>query len=325
MAEKERRNEIDILRGLGIFFIIIIHTAAYFLSQEPVFLLWNFGQFAVPLFVFCSTYLFYLKRNSYIKISYFSYVKKRLFRLLKPYYIFLLFYLPIVGAVSLKGVRWEQLARELTLATPGTEINWAVLLFVYMSALMPLLFLLYRKIKIAFFLYLLAALFASGLLLFYKPAINFRLVMWLPWSLIILFSWFFARYEEEVWFYPFTVLGVGGLFTTLSMILKTRGSSLIFFDNKYPPNLYFLSYGIFVVTILYLVAKKGAFNLPLIKRPLIFLSENSYSIFFVHLLLIVAATKFLDVGKFVWWQFFSVLFVATVVVQAVLNRAHPSD
>lgn len=314
----ERFYEIDILRGLGIFFIIIVHSAAYFLSSHPVFLLWNFSQFAVPVFVFCSTYLFFQKRKGYIKTSYSVYVWKRLSRLLLPYYVFLIFYLPLAGFVSFQKIELGGIMRELTLSTPGTEINWAVLLFVYVAALMPFLLFLYRKLKPAFFLYAGFALGVSSLFLFYKSLINFRLIMWIPWSLIVLYSWFFVRFEERGWFYPFTVLGTGGLFAILSMFLNTKGASLVFIDNKYPPNLYFLTYGIFVATALYLVAKKGAFNF--VRKPVLFLSKNSYSIFFIHLLLIIAATKFFDVGRFTWGQFFGVLLGTTLIVQAVSSK-----
>ncbi len=306
------------------FFIIVIHTAAYFLSSPPISLLWNFTQFAVPVFVFCSTYLFFQKRSSYATGDYWKYLKKRLVRLLKPYYVFLIFYLPVAGIVSLKGINWNSFIRELTLTSAGTEINWAVLLFVYVSVLMPFLLALYRKTKIAFFLFAIGAILSSFLLLIYKPAINFRFIMWLPWSVIILYSWFFARFEKQPWFYPLSILSSGGVFATLSMILKTKGGSLLFIENKYPPNLYFLSYGIFMITVLYFLTKKGLFNAKLFRKPLNFLSKNSYPIFFIHLLLIVAATKFFDVGKLMWWQFFGILFVATLVAQYTLNKLRRS-
>lgn len=319
MAKVERFKEIDILRGLGIFFIIVVHTASYYLFDKTAFFLWNYSQFAVPIFVFCSCFLFLKKREEYTIGRFFFYAKKRLYRLLKPYYIFLLFYLPVVWVWDPKKANVFWTIKEATLTTGGTEINWAVLLFVFISLMMPPLLYLLQKRGAFFYFYVFLSLVSCILFLFVQLPLNFRLLMWLPWSLIILFSWFLVAYEKRQWFYPTTILVSGLVFLYLTYFLKSQGRSLIFIDNKYPPNLYFLSYGIFATTILYLLDKRGFFTVALLRRPINFLSQNSYSIFFIHLSLIVFTAAFFNVRVLLWWQFFLLVFTVTIVIQVALG------
>src|SRR3990167_7983794 len=88
---RERFETIDFLRGISIIFMMFIHSTIPFTYDSFAFGLSNIFQFVVATFVFCSAYLFY-KKEAYLNINHtFSYFKKRLFRLLAPYYIFLPF------------------------------------------------------------------------------------------------------------------------------------------------------------------------------------------------------------------------------------------
>lgn len=313
-----RNKAIDILRGLGILAIIFIHVTAWYTKDKTAYFIWNWGQFAVPVFVFCSTYLFFVKKEKYAQEGFVNYSLSRLKRLLIPYYVFLLFFYLIYFVKNPQSIRLWDVLRDITLTTPGNEVNWAVLLFIYLTILMFPLIELWRKSRHLFILYVFLAISSSLLLITYSWPFNYKLIMWLPWSLVILFSWYFARYETRKLFYPLTLLGTGLLFVGLYFLKDTFGNSFEFFKNKYPPNLYYLSYGMLAVTLIYYLAKKGVFDL--FHKPIHFLSAHSYSIFFIHLLLIIAFSEFVDIQKFTWWVFFIVVLNLTLIIQSVINK-----
>lgn len=313
-----RNKTIDILRGLGILSIIFIHVTAWFRGDKVAYSIWNWGQFAVPVFVFCSTYLFFIKKEKYEQEGFINYSLNRLKRLLAPYYLFLIFLFLIYLLKDAEKIQWQSVLMNITLTTPGNELNWAVLLFVYLTILMFPLVGLWRKARTLFILYSLFALTSSVLLLIYKWPFNYKLVMWLPWSLIILFSWYFARYETRKLFYPLTLVGTGLLFVGLYFLKDTFGNAFEFIKNKYPPNLYYLSYGMFSVTVIYYLAKGRLFDA--FHKQIHFLSANSYTIFFIHLWLVIAFSEFMNIQRFVWWQFFAIILVLTLAVQLLINK-----
>lgn len=327
-----RNKAIDILRGLGILAIIFIHVTAWFTFDKTAHFIWNWGQFAVPAFVFCSTYLFFGKKEKYEKEGWFNYSVSRLKRLVYPYWVFLAFYYLIYLLKKPQTIHWEEVVRSITLTSPGQEINWAILLFVYMNLLLFPLLILWRKNKFLFGLYGLAALSFSSWLIFNNWPFNFRLIMWLPWSLVILFSWYFARYQTRKFFYPLTLIGTFLLFLILFLFQKATGSSDLFIADKYPPGLYFLSYGMFSSALIYYAADKGLFDL--IHKPIHFLSTTSYNIFFIHLWLIIAFSEFMNIRVFAWWQFLLLILTLTIGVQLVIynrlawkekNRLYPKS
>lgn len=316
--KSNRLFEIDILRGIGIFVIILIHTTSYFLSNPLAHAVWNFGQFAVPTFVFCSTYLFFKKNSTHEKLNFLSFEKKRLLRLLVPYWIYLFFFFTLVFLKNQKTIILSFLIRHLTLTTTGLEINWAVLLFIYLAFLSPI-FILLKKGRVLFSFFFFSSLLSSLVFLFTTPALNYKLTMWLPWSLILFYSWFFAKHEDEAWFLPLSIFVFLFVFLTSKLALVLTNHSVIFFDNKYPPNLNFLSYGILLTTILFIFAKKGFFDRPFLKISIMFFSQNSYSIFFVHFLVIFTFLFFIGIKQFLWWQFAAIVLVASVIIQKLIN------
>lgn len=95
--------EIDFLRGFAILAVIAIHTTAAFTDVPYIdsLVITNividvFSQFAVPLFIFISGFVLYLKYNGKYSLKHFY--KNRFLRIIPPYLIFTtiyLFYLPL--------------------------------------------------------------------------------------------------------------------------------------------------------------------------------------------------------------------------------------
>lgn len=317
MSTNNRYREIDELKAIGIFFIILVHSIQQTARTSFSAKLANISQFAVPVFVFCSC-LLYAKISGKYASSTLIYVARRVWRLLKPYYIFLIFYLPLTGVLTLKSIDIKHAISLLLVWAPTNEPDWAVLLFIYVSCLTLLARYLYHRARPVFWLYVAAAIASAGFLLQHTYPFGFRSIMWLSWSLVVLFGFFVKKYEDRRWLYPVILIIPAIVFFGSYLILNQAGQPLSFYANKYPPNLYFLSYGVLASAVFYIASRVGFFSI--IPRQIVaFFSINSYSIYFVHFILILLFVKYGNIKIFSWWQFFFVIITLTVVVQLGIN------
>lgn len=315
----ERIHEIDMLRGLAMFSMIIIHATAYFLSNSFAHWLWDLSQFAVPLFIFCSAYLFFLKPFVFDLHEFIEYFKKRIIRLLIPYYIFGSIFLLIIYKYSHNDFSKDFIRRSV-LIWGGIDFNWLVLLFLYFIFLLPLISWLYQNKRKLFYLYSCISFIVSLYLVFYQMPLDYRLIMWLPWSLLVVFTLLFMKHKDSKVSLSLFLFGSLAVFTGLRFIELKIGHTLWQYNNKYPPNLYHLSFGIFWTCFLYMLAKKKVFSIPVIKNLFHFLSVNSYSIYFVHFMVIYFLTLVIKMKFEAWYQFFLWILILTLGVQYIINK-----
>lgn len=317
VKKNNRFEAIDLLRGLAILVMILIHTNAYFLSDKIAFTLWNYGEFAVPVFVFCSSFLFFQKHTVITPHTFFPYIKKRFLRLLIPYYIFLLFFFPLLFFLERQKLTFKYIFQSVFLIS-GVDINWLVLLFLMFSFLLPVLSFFAQKKRSIFICFSLVSFLSSVLFLFIPPPFHDKYILWLPWSIIIIYAWCVVKYGGKKWFYPSTFISALILFMILSMLHISPHQSMNLHENKYPPNVYFLSFGVLSLSGLLYLAQRGVFN-PF-RKLLIFLSLYSYQIYFIHYFLLIAITicfrRFVDS----WTSLFLVVFFLTMFVQLAWNK-----
>lgn len=294
--------------------MILIHVTAWHKSDVIASSLWNISQFAVQVFIFCSGYLFFLKEGAGTTIHSLGYFTKRATRLLIPYFVFLVFYLPLEFIEAPKRLSLTYVLKSLTL-TGGTDLNWIILLFLILAVLMPLLLFLLRKHRFMFFIHLLFATFSAAL--FLKLEIkNYKFIAWLPWSLMILVSWFFVKFHNRLTLlYVFISSTVTALI--LSFYLSVQNHSLVFFDNKYPPNLYYLLYGVAWISGLWFVfsfidLEKKRWDIVRI------FSVNSYSIYFIHFWIFTFIRVVLK-SDLHWGYLFAIVMISSVLVQKTFN------
>jgi len=317
---KQRNQTIDSLRGLSIIAMIAIHTFVFYLSQKGwVEFFWNWLQFAVPVFVFCSAYIFWQKPLSFEWNNIFSHTKKRVTRLLIPYYLFLLIFLPISFIKTPKNFNFTYIFKSLTL-TGGIDINWLVLLFFMFIFLQIMISWLVTKRRNWFYLYTVVVFIGAVILLFIKPRLDYKFIMWLPWSLITLFTYYFVKYEKnDKWLFGSVLITIT-TFVISYQLLVIRSHSFRFFDNKYPPNLYILSYGILSIVLLFLIFKFINPRFKTITNILSFYSLYSYEIFFIQYVAIYLLNTYIKTIKYSPIGFFIVVLLITTIVQIALNR-----
>jgi len=315
---KQRLPEIDDVRGISIILMIMIHTNAYFLSDKISYLTLELSQFAVVAFIFCSAYLFYLKPQVYGWKDFLSHLVKRIKRLVIPYYWFFAVYFIFLLLSKAKNVNLSYILQNI-FVVGGLDFNWLVLLFIELAILMPFISYLFEKKKVWFYVYALFAYVSSLLFLKYTPLSYYRFIMWLPWSLVLIYTYFFDELKKhKIVFWGITAFCFALYYILPPYVLKPLGRSLFMYDNKYPPNLYHLAYGIGCVNILYMLSKWKLFSNYVVQTIVHFFSVNSYTIFFIHILVIFAVTVFFHF-HFNWITFFLGVTGITILVQLAYN------
>lgn len=313
MDKAKRDTTIDFLRGIAVFAMILIHTSYYFLSNATSLFFWNYAQFAVQVFVYCSAYLFFRKPFVFTKTTTLSYLKKRFTRLFLPYYLFLGVYI-LINYVFHNSPLTQKYLVESIFVYGGVEIDWLVLLFVEFTFIMPLISLLWEKYKPLFWGYAAISLLSSVYLFFFTISFNYRYIMWLPWSFLCVFALLVIHYGKQRLFYPITAAIAAVLYGAGYFYKLAIHSSPSLFDNKYPPNLYYLVYGILGIIILtYLY--KISFIPESVRKLVNFLSTYSYSLYFIHYSILSIATYLMTKYSFTWYTFFAVVFIPSLLVQ----------
>lgn len=309
------------MRGMSMILMMTLHVLAYYKDLPIPYAIWEFSQISVPLFIFCSAYLFYT-RDAARGVYGLAYFKKRFIRLIKPYYLFLAAYL----GVLLPLFEMSKMTRSYMLGSiflfDGVYINWLVLLFLYLSVLSPLLMWLYKKARPVFGVWIFAAaLFAAYTFTISWPT-WWRWGMWSGWSLLTVYSWYVSRLivrhqHRRIW----TVATVSTLsFGMLWLIRHQMGISVEVTASKYPPNIYYLAYAAMVVPISWYVA-----NLPLFARSspkaiTLYFSRHSYPLFFIHFFVIFFLLYVWPPQSTHWALYLVCVFALTFALQQTVTR-----
>jgi peptidoglycan/LPS O-acetylase OafA/YrhL len=293
----ERDVRIDILRCIAIVAIIVAHS-------EPGGLLFQLRNFDVILMVLLLGTSFYLSNKEKEKsISYLVYLGKRFKRLIVPTWIFLtiffiLFYVVSLVAESDYYFGFKDIFMSYSMFDEGIGYVWIMRVFFLIALISPVLMKLNQKIEsnTKYFLFLLGVYIIYVLLQYLN--VNFN-------------------GSAKLFFENFVLYGIGyGLVAAFGMRLKLLsekelyvwlGFFLIIFlffcwyyhfnstqHYKYPPQLYYISYGMFVSLFLYI-----AFNIKSIQsffnnRFIMFIAQHSIWLYFWHIIFIYSLKFFGD-------------------------------
>ena len=298
-SERKRDIRIDLLKTIGIFCIIFAHTSS------DTDLLYQVRNFDVSLMVISSGILFsYSTQNK--PFSFWKYLKLRIPRLIAPVWAFIIFYFASAYPISWflqqpYPFTMEDFWQGLFLVG-GSSYFWIIRVFILVAMLSPFLVKLQKRLKRNdnFFL---ALIF---IYIFYE-AIH-SLIMIFDVNLLFM-SAIFHDYISYVIPYGF-LFGLGMVLAQANYRFSTRilGIFLLiflafsiysFYDLgylistqrfKYPPELYYLSYGIFMSIALlflagYIIHLVSNFSKPknILTRIIIFISTSSLWIYLWHI------------------------------------------
>lgn len=334
---KKRFDEIDVLRAFGLVGVIAIHILTYNLSTPLNKFLWNYLQFFVVTFIFCSGFvLSYIYRNSFNSIlKTFFWYKKRLIRLLVPFWIYLAIHylLWIIFPQFFSGLGLAKNVNYFISSAAlfgGTNFNFLPLLFLQLTILFPFFTNWMNKKKILF-TYILGASFITLIFTFNVfPYSLYRFVMWIPWSLILIWAiWLRIKEETDANSYQtikrYLLWGISSfiLFLILYIYNLDVSNSLNFYNHKYPPDFYYLFFGIALTSFSLLIAKLKIWQNKFIKPIYFFISNNSYQIFFIHFIIldfVLVLSKKIPAMNYPLLQFM-IIFIPSLFMAYILQKA----
>ena len=309
--EEKRLNYIDFLKFIGLTGIIIAHVE----SPNWVIMIRNFD---VPLMLLLSSILAAKSIKKYNSTM--SYWISRIKRLVIPTWIFLTIYFIFKAIITKRTMSIEYYLLSFLLTRYGIKYVWIILIYLYSALLIPL----FKKIKfssknniIILIIYLL-----YEILYYFQIGTNNRIIdttfyYIIPYGLLTYIGYNFENISNKR--KKIYTISSFIIFTSLAIYYYVTTNSFQSVQiAKYPPRIYYLSYGIFCSLTLTLYCTKH--NLKLFSNKLIvFISKHSMWIYLWHILA-------LDIYKFFhmpekWYIKFFVVYFISIVIVLLVNKA----
>ena len=316
MKTKERYIYIDILRTIAILGVMLTHSLAVFLGPNNINIFWNYLHFVVVAFVGCSGYVTALSYEKSADKGFLSWYWKRFVRLYIPYVVY-------VASFALLGLLLPVFFRNTGISYTGNfflssflliggfDVGWLTLLFIQLAFITPLLMLLLSNRKALILFLTMIGVFTLVTSFFRIPTMYSRATAWFPWAGIFLLGGLLAKRNSTK-----TPKSSGGIFLLavlsfgawllLRFLLVVLHAPLTLTLHKYPPDMFYLSYGIALTGIMNWAALRYQNYLHVAYSSITFLSKHSYGMFFLHLIILNGITTTVQHG--------SVLFVSLVSI-----------
>lgn len=325
-----RFTHIDFLRAVSITGVIAIHVLYYNLTSKAnlTTAVWNYLHFVVAGFVLCSGYVLLRKTDSLETFTgTLGWYKKRLVRLIIPYYLYVIIHILLTyffpNFFSGLGVKanFNYFFQALFFSN-SVSISWLPLLFIQLTILFP--FLIYLLRKKLLYIYLIFSFFITFLITVKPFPFHYYKYMFIPWSLITLLAiYLFNMGRSKLNFTKhllFLTIAGGIIFVIFSFLWISLHRPMYLIDNKYPPNFYYLSYGVFATMLILYVSKFSIFLRKGIVNFYTYISKNSYSLYFIHYIVldfVVESRKF--IGQHGAIIDFSIVILLSLLISYLIN------
>lgn len=306
---KSRIDEIDILKGISIIAVLIIHTTGIAVSDLDksslsyiIFAVLNrFSQFAVPAFIFASSML--LMYNYGDSNDWKLFYKRRLKNVLLPYavwtiiygaYLYIVHHVPLISILTIKNILLGGMFYHL----------YFIVIIVQLYALFPILLYIYRLIN--------KNIHTIVLSIIILQAVS-----------ILLFKYFISRYYQNssllfITYISFIIAGMyvgenihkSGEYYSKRLInsflavilfgyLFVDISLKVFANKQIDSNLYNIYYYVFtlVASLFFFVLSAKILNYHALSGLLINTGKLSFGIYLSHPLFLDVLKHFLNTGN----------------------------
>ena len=296
-GQKQYNPTIDILRVISILAVILIHTTTRTL-EASLFNLQNFSwvlflnqasRFAVPLFFMISGFV--LELNYHLHESYLSYLKKRINRILIPYFFWSAVYYFFIYTKHTENFLQTIISGDASYQLyfiPSLILFYLIFPFIHKYynlffnkwAMLILVLLQFLILSFDYYIHPLPFFYPISITLlnffifffgiFVSRNLNKLMILVKKWRFILFFITFilalFVFYEGE------------------SLYLKTQ--NYLSFYSQWRPSV--LVYTIFLAGFLYYLLNRSKLNTSIVKT----FSKLSFFVFFVHVIVLEEVWKF---------------------------------
>lgn len=291
----KRDTSIDLMRFVGFSLIVLAHIGLSRASGAST--IFQLRSFDVPLMVFTSGLAFSGKNIG----SYWSFIWKRALRLVVPVYIFVAAYILLNPLLSGWGLV-EDYSQRRILGTFALRLNpsigyvWIIRVFLIVMLVTPLLMKLEKNIRSSGMFYLTAASMLAVqavLVLWLKPMsksledipalgvfVNDWLMYVFGYSAVFMTGLRFRKEKLLQKIVIFVIL-LAALAAMAFFMQEDHGTWLRFQQYKYPPQMYFLLWGMLISSLLWLTSRLWT---PLLDNTLFcFIGRNTIWIYLWHI------------------------------------------
>lgn len=313
----KRDPRIDVLKVIGLLCIILAHV-------DPPIIIFQIRNFDVVLMVLISSYLGII---SYNKTNFLKYVKKRFGRLILPVYLFLIFFFIISYLFNILQLDIKTIAASFLLYG-GIGYVWIIRIYFLIALLIPLYLFVDKKInKYIHLIVLIIAYIEYEILCYYgvfnNSFLQYLLAYIIPCYLLLYISKSCFEFANKkvaiISLVSLIIFGTIGFY-----IYKTTGVIQPTQIMKYPFRLYYLSYGLFMSSILIMLLNNEKICNKLSNKLTVFISSNSLWIYLWHILAIFILKKF-NISWIIQYILIMVFSLTITYIQSLIVRKIEND
>lgn len=314
----QRDMKLDFMRALGTLTIILPHVLA------PDIMI-QLRTFDVVMLVFVSGMSYAYQSMAGDTPDYWLYVKKRLKKLLLPTFILIFIVFFSMNAVSLalsKGLYFNisDLCSSLLLFEDGIGYVWIIKVYIGMAIVAPFVWKVINRLDndVLFFglcglIYLIYRCIWGVTQLGSIPVISTILEEYVFYILSYMIPFAVGMYLYAHKGRKTIKLLFIFLFIIVQALVVTQGGGFEPNLHKYPPGIYYLTYGIACSLIIYQVAPVK------INKPIMWLSKNSLSFYLTHVFWVISLSAManslhIEIISIFWIKFIIVVILTTVTV-----------
>lgn len=314
MSQSNRLENIDFLKVVGLICIIIAHV-------NPPYIVMMLRDFDVPLMVLISAILSErsFKKRLELGNTVNSYYISRFKRLVVPTWIFLVIYFTAFFLLNGEKESLKYYLYSFEMTRYGLGYVWIILIYLYCALLVPVynrLSFAARNIYILFVCYIFYEICCYHHIGMQSKLIESTVYYIIPYGLLAYIGYNYTRIKRENKIFIILISG-----TIFFILFAYYWVSLGFPQKvsfaKYPPRIYYLSYGVFCSFILLMLSYK--YPLKLFHHPLIkYISSHSMWIYLWHIF-VLKAYDLLHLPSF-WFIKFTIVLVFSILLVEIINK-----
>ncbi len=308
---KVRNLTVDILRVIGILLVIMAHCG----FPNTIF---ELRTFDVVLLVFVSGISYFLTSQSKTE-KYFSYILKRFKRLVIPVWLFLFFF--FFSSLLIGKLSFSPYAILTSFALlSGIGYIWIFRVFFVSAIISPIIKKLFERMNFFWLIIIITFLLIGNDILYnlininlsegvIKSLLELFFVFTIGYSipLIVGIKWLKFSNKEKVivccyFIFMFAVSGIILHFPSIQVF-------------KYPPQFYYIVYGLMVGTLLYELIDRISIRNMKLCEPISWISKHSMTIYLWHVVIITLGGNYFPLyGSLNYWiRYLIILTLSTLL------------
>lgn len=305
----KREKYIDVLKVIGLLGIMLAHV-------QPPEVLFQLRNFDVVLMILVSAYLGLQSKKSEKLISY---LIKRFKRLVIPTWIFISFFLLLKLLVGNFDISLKDVFGTYALSDFGIGYVWIIRIYFIVAILVPLYKSLDTKLNELQILVMSLPVFICyeylcRIGLFNNKILDYLLAYFIPCFLLLALAKLF--FENSRWNITITFISFIIFVVYAAYLYRINGHFVPTQDYKYPFQLYYLSFGVFISGLLIRLTKKLTMSDYFYNKIILFMSSHSLWIYLWHILVLTMVNHF----SFPWYFKFVIVVVVASVITVIQDR-----